>query len=132
MLTVTRAIKKPEIYNGKQLWETYHSWGKAASIPRLNEYANAQGMFSSEKGEVSKTGPFVSMWRYAFRNPEEAYPHYEKWAREYETQLIERGVELNFGSFLIDLREHAKTYRLFRPNRIRAWCKKWNINYESN
>lgn len=131
VLTITRTIKKPEVYRGKELWEAYHGWGRAATHSRLNQYALEQGMFSPEKGEPSFTGPFMSMWRYAFRYPEEAYPAYEKWAKEYIEELREKGVEISFTNFLIDIREHAKTYRLFRENRIRAWCKKWNLNYNS-
>lgn len=130
--TISQRLKRPRIYGEKEekaLWEKYHSWGKASSTTRLREWANAQGMYSHEKGEVSQMGPFLAMWRYAFRHPEEAYPHWKAWVDEHRVEADEAGIEGTFEEFKEEIKNQVKKNHIFVPDRLRAWCQKWKVTY---
>src|SRR5688500_17580433 len=112
--TITQRLTRPRIYTEareKELWEVYCSWGRAATGSRLDEYARAKGWYSSKKKEPSHMGPKWAMWRYPFRHPKEAYPHFEKWAKEYQVDIIENNIEISFENFLVEVKEHIKRGR---------------------
>jgi hypothetical protein len=114
----------------KELWEYFHSLGRAATGDKLVAYAKEKGWFNPRKGEPSRMGPRWAMWRYAFRHPKEAYPTFEKWAKEeYSTEIVENDVEINFENFLVEVKEHVKRGRVFRDGTIRKWCEKWGVPY---
>lgn len=125
VMTITQAVKRKKFYRGKELWEIYHSWGRAATQSRLRDWAKSQGMYDSELGEPSQMGPFFSMWKYALKYPEAAWPHYEKWAKEYESELIAKGVEINFENFIRDIYEHAKSGGVVGEKTFEEFCEKY-------
>jgi hypothetical protein len=126
--TITAVLKRKKLYDGKDLWEYYHSLGKAATHGKLREYAKTRGMYSHRKGVPSQMGPYWAMWRYALRNPEEAWPAYEKWAKEYEGELIAQGIDINFQNFLEDIREHAKSGGVVGDETYLEFCEKYQLN----
>lgn len=89
-------------YDGKILWEQYMSMGKAASYTRLQKWCIANGMVNPASGKTSHAGPRFAMWRYAVKNPEEAYVSYQKWQQEY-------GLYPSFEEFCLDLYDHSET-----------------------
>jgi hypothetical protein len=130
--TITSKLTRPRVYTRsreQELWEVYHSWGRAATGDKLVAYAREKGWFNPRKGEPSRMGPRWAMWRYAFRNPKEAYPHFEKWANEYRVELIENDINISFESFLKEVKEHVKKGNMFREGTIRKWCEKWGVPY---
>lgn len=126
-VTITEFLKRPRIYDGKRLWEEYHSWGRAATHDKLREWALANGMVNTRSGKVSQMGPFFAMWRYALHNPEEAYPAYERWAKEYEEYLVPEGMDIDFKAFLKDIREHAKHGGVVGRQTYLEFCEKYEL-----
>ena len=72
-------MAKMAFYDGKALFEIYHSWGSAASLNRAVEWAEANGMVNPENGKASKVGVRQSMWKWAINNPEESYEIWKKY-----------------------------------------------------
>jgi hypothetical protein len=64
-----------KLYNEKECWEKYMSWGAAASTQRLLNWHRA------EHGFGTRMGPVFAMWRWAVNNPEECYPQYKEFHR---------------------------------------------------
>lgn len=89
-------------YDGKAIWEKYMSMGKAATYKKILFWCNETGMVNPATGKASFMGPRFAMWRYAIRNPEEAYKPYFEWQREY-------GNFPTFKEFCEDLSDHAYT-----------------------
>lgn len=109
-LTITELVKPGrQVYDGEALWEKYHSMGRAATYDKLAEWATDQGMKRAKSKKATRMGVYFAMWRYALRNPEAAYPAYEKWAKGYEEELTIEGVEVTFKMFLKDIEKHALT-----------------------
>lgn len=91
-------------YDGKKIWERYMSMGRAATFEKLNNWCLQEGMVNQDTNRVSKWGPKFSMWRYAIRNPEEAYESYKLRSMEY-------GEFPTFEEFCQDVADHAITRR---------------------
>lgn len=70
-----------KVYNGRDLFIAYCKWGKAAGNERLKEYA------FRTSGRKSQMGPTYAMWRWAFENPEEAWPYYRDYFFEVSPEL---------------------------------------------
>lgn len=128
-ITITKFTKRRKVYDGEKLWKIYHSWGRAATHRKLREWAIANGMFNpkSRSGGPSQMGPYFSMWRWALNNPEKAYPAYEKWAKEYEDELIAEGIGINFQNFLKDIQEHARSNQVVGHERYLEFCEKYEL-----
>ena len=60
-------------YDGEDLFRAWCSWGAAATIGRLNNYAK------TKHATVSATGPACAMWHWVFYHVDEAYPLYKEW-----------------------------------------------------
>jgi hypothetical protein len=122
---MTRLMKKDtKIYDGKRLWEAYTGMGLAASYKKLNKWAEVNGMTNPMTGKASQMGPACAMWRYALKNPDEAYPFYQKWAEEY------RGfsdIEPTFENFLKEISHHARNTAVVAKGTYVKWCKQWEL-----
>lgn len=89
-------------YDGKRIWEYYMSLGRAATYKRVRQWCADVGMVNPQNGKVSMMGPRFAMWRYAIRNPDEAFVAYQEWQREY-------GNYPTFNEFCQDCVNHAYT-----------------------
>ena len=106
---VTRILSRDGLYEGKVLWEEFHSWGAGSSARRLLAWAKQNGMLNPVKPQKGHMGPIWAMWRYALENPEEAFPAYKAHAEQYPTQLLEKGIsEVTFDLFIKDIWEHIQ------------------------
>jgi hypothetical protein len=124
--TITQRLKNPKIYDGKKLWKAYHSWGKAATNEKLKEYAYSVGMYDSEKGRPSNSGPRTAMWLYAFENPLEAYPSWVEWVKQYDNRMAEGHIQVNFKEFIKEIDRVSRGIQMKTPRRIDAWRKRWD------
>lgn len=113
-------------YNGKELWETYMSWGAAASHRKLRLWFEEKGV------KASQMGAFWAMWRYALGNPEEAFPAYKKWWFETASNQSDGVVvdsNVDFQKFLEDIRNHAYGKSCIVGRRTyRTFCKKYSLS----
>lgn len=91
-------------YDGKKIWQKYMSLGRAATYDKIRRWCLEEGMVNQETGIVSKWGPKFAMWRYAIRNPEEAY-------EAYKLRFMEYGEFPTFREFCQDVADHAYTRR---------------------
>lgn len=76
-------LKETGFYDGEKLFQTYMSWGKAASHRRLREWCREVGMVNPATGEASHMGAYWAMWRWAFYNLHEAFPYYQDAMNQY-------------------------------------------------
>lgn len=95
---LTRISKR--YFDDRLLWKTYMGWGRAATYSRLRAWCIQNGMVNPETGKVSQMGVYWAIWRFAVRNPEEAYEDYKLWQMEF-------GNFPTFQEFCIDLYLHA-------------------------
>lgn len=116
-----------QVYDGKKLWEVYMSWGAASTHSKLREWAVSQGMVNPLTGKVSQMGAFYSMWRWAVRNPKEAYPHWQKWISEYMGALVTTGFLPTYENFLRDLKKHAKNPSVVSRPQYHKFCEENNL-----
>jgi ABC-type nitrate/sulfonate/bicarbonate transport system substrate-binding protein len=84
-------------------------------------------MYNFRNGKASPMGPYWAAWRYALRNPKEAYPAWEKWAKEYLSELAEQGIEINFEKFLEEIKEHARRGAVVGENAYKKFCAEWQL-----
>jgi hypothetical protein len=123
-----------KLYDGKELWEVYHGWGRASSYTRLEEWHKA------EKGFGSRMGMFWAMWRYASHNPQEAYEFYKAHNFEYMSQGLVRARDgrawkspieakgvATFADFLEDCRNHARSRKVMGKKNYLEFCRKWGL-----
>jgi hypothetical protein len=132
--TITSLLTRKKIYSRdkeKELWEVYWGWGRAATNSRLIEYARSKGWFDPEKGEPSPMGPRWAMWRYAFRQPQEAHKPFKNWLKEYAVEVAEEKIDTGFEAFLIEVFRHVVKGRVFREGTIKKWCRKWGLDYDA-
>lgn len=88
-----------QVYNGgEDLFKTFCSWGAAASNNRLIRYAQ------ETYGRSSQMGPRTAMWRWAFMNPEEAWPLY----RDYYFERFPDEPQPTWESFLEKLADEGR------------------------
>lgn len=126
--TIIQRLKRPIIYTPKEekeLWVKYHSWGKAASTEKLLEFAYSRGWFSPEKGKPSRMAPYVAMWRWAFKNPKEAYPHWELWAKDQMDSFIKLGIEISPATFIHEIERHVSGSSIRSSSRVATWKQEW-------
>lgn len=121
MLTKTKNGIQRKL-DDKECWDTYMSWGAAASHKKLR-------LFMQEKNQVnvSVMAPFFAMWRYAIRNPEETFTQYKKWFFETASQEGLDG-NITFDDFLQDLKQHGKMEALLSRSRYIEFCEKYNLS----
>lgn len=112
------------MYDGERLWKQYMSWGAAATHKKLRGWVESVGMCNPEIGRPSQMGPFFAMWRWAIRNPEEAYPHYKSWW--FETDPLH--CEPSYEDFLKDLRKHAINASMLSVPAYRKFCEKHGLS----
>lgn len=112
------------IYDGKKLYEIFMTGGRGSTYEKLREWCRANGMYSPEKGEPSRMGPYWAMWRYAFHNHEEAYPLYERWAKEYIAYEGVEGYEPTKETFLKELEYRARRREVAKPKEYEEFCEK--------
>lgn len=122
-ITNTNRVRK---YDGKELWEMYMSWGAASSHRKL------RGWLLDERGiKSSQMGPFWCMWRYALKNPEEAFPAYKKWHFDTASNRSDGVVidgNITFEKFLEDVRNHAKGKKTVVGTSVyKSFCQKYNL-----
>lgn len=133
-LTKTLGGKRRQ-YDGRKLWEVYHSMGRAASYAKLNTWARNNGMANPETGDVKGMGPNWAMWAYAMDNPEKAFPAYKAWALEHQTELLSFGIEPSeenlWRKFLEDVKDHnSKGKPTYSKKRFNRFCEKYNLPYQ--
>ena len=119
---LTRRVSNRKV-DDKECWEQYMSWGAAASHVKLRAW------LLSEKGiRVTQMTPFWAMWRYACRNPQEAFPAYQKWWAETAFAEKEKVIDPNvtYEQFLDDCKTHARNCM------GRGEYKRWLIQYGFN
>lgn len=130
-MTITDLVKPGrQVYDGKTLWEKYCDMGRAATYDKLARWATSIGMKKPSSERATRMGVFFSMWRYALRNPEKAYPAYEKWAKAYESELIAEGVEVTFEMLLKDIKKHAKTPGCVGKASYIKFCERYGLESE--
>lgn len=130
-LTITEILKPGrQVYNGKSLWRKYCSMGRAATYDKLAKWATSQDMKRSKSKSATRMGVYFAMWRYALRNPEAAYPDYEKWATQYQEELTIEGVSVTFEMFLKDIKKHAKTPGCVGKASYIKFCEKYDLESE--
>lgn len=135
-MPLTKALGgKKKRYNGKKLWEYYHSMGRAASYDKLNKWAKDNGMANPETGEVSQMGANWAMWSYAMDFPEEAFPHYKAWALEHQTELLSSGIDLTeenlWRKFLEDVKDHNSEGKpTYSKKRFNKFCERYDLPYQ--
>lgn len=115
------------VYDGEKLFRYYCSLGRASSNKKLKEWAKTVGMVNPETGTASHTGPLYSMWRWAIRNPEQAFPVYKEWANAYESELVANGIEVNWNLFLRELANHAENKSIVSEKERKEFCKKYGL-----
>ena len=126
-MSILRRKKYPE----KEIWEKFMGMGAAASYPKIRNWLR-------EKGYVGKMqmGPVFAMWRYAVKNPEEAFPLYQKWHFEYASDISGEGnvvdPNVTFDDFLKDAQ-----YRILHSGDsiaskilYKQFCQKYNLSEE--
>lgn len=127
-------MRPNKVYDGKELFEKYHSWGAAASSKRLREWAR-ENMPNRKTGNSSQMGVFYSMWRWAFQHPEEAFESWKEWYfysfPEDELNKPEHRDEL-FQNFLITLRDRAMNPNVSRRRDLERFCAKYGIPMKFN
>lgn len=112
---------REKVYDGKLLFQTYCGMGTAASVRRLKEFASKE-MPNPKTGTVSQMGVIFAMWRWAFQNPEEAYPYWK------ELQFnIHPDREFTFHDFLKYLQNKGKDVNICSRDNLRRFCAKYNL-----
>ena len=109
-----------QIYDGEDLFRTFCGWGAAASNPKLMKYAE------EKYGQSSQMGPLYSMWKWAFRNPEQAYPLW----KEYHFERFPDRPQPTFEEFTQHLLEWGTRNKNIGggPQRIHRFCAKYGLN----
>lgn len=134
-VTFGQAIRRGGFYDGEKLFKKYCSMGAAATYEKLFEFAKGQGMFDPDTGKPSNMGMHFAMWRWALRNPEEAWKYYEPYIREFEHILIPKGIKIDFNSFLLEIRDKTGPKGQTRKGAVGrrtyvAFCRKYNLTPE--
>lgn len=115
-------MPKEKFYDGKILFETWCSWGKAATNPRLIEWA-AKNMPNPNTGRSSQMGPYYAMWAWAFDNPEESYELWKKWRFDVNPAEVTSKEE-----YFIKLRDRALgNQNIAGRKKVERFCAKWGI-----
>jgi hypothetical protein len=126
-MALTKLRNTNKIYPDKELWEKYMSWGKAASHLKLRRWLIENGFSIKEYG----MGAFWAMWRYAIRNPEEAFPLYKKWYFETASDVKPNPDVIDpvvtFQDFLEDCRLHARQRSCVSRGEYIRFCNKHGL-----
>lgn len=79
-----RGLRK-KVLDGKELfYRFYVEMGKASSLPKLAKALQREGIYNYDLGKAFTTGAiFMSMWRWALQNLDEALPVYKKYILEF-------------------------------------------------
>lgn len=126
-MALTLALRGKNVYDGKRIWIARCEMGRAATNTRIKAWCQENGMYDPAKGRPSNMGPAWAMWRWAINNTQEAWPYYEKWAKEHIDEIIARGKVLSFDLFLQDLEEHAKNPSIVGRRTYLDWCREWEV-----
>lgn len=116
-----------DIYDGERIWKKFTSMGAASTTEKLNQWCESVGMVNEALGKVSHMGPTWAMWRYAFRNPEEAYPQYKSWAEEYRNELVISGKKITKELFYEELSLKGKHTTVVGDKEYFAFCEKYKV-----
>lgn len=105
-------MTRDSIYDGKVLFEWWCKAGKAATNPKLMEYAK------EKFGTTSQMGPAYAMWKWAFWHPQESYKLWTNWYFENHPELPTPPYE----DYLLILKERGGNKQIVRPHQFRRWC----------
>lgn len=119
-------MAKKTVYDGEFLFRTWCGWGAAASNPMLMEFCRTNYNTSSQMG------PTYAMWKWAFNNPEQAYPLYKEfWFDKYPDRP-----PLEFKDFLqLIVKEHGKNQSVVgakSKRNLERFCAKYGLEIESS
>lgn len=124
----TLLMANRRIYDGEKLFKAYMGMGRAGSYPKLKRWAEENGMINPLTGRATKMGLFWSMWKWAFHNPEEAYPIYKEWASQYTNEIAESGFQPTWENFLKEIQTKVKHRREIVSQRdYEEFCIEYNL-----
>lgn len=113
-------MTKDKFYEGKLLFETFCGWGAAASNNKLIEFARQR------YGRASQMGPSYSMWKWAFRNPEEAY---EFW-KNYYFEAFPEEQQPTFNDFVVMLKQKGRNPSIGGDTALQRFCAKYGLEFD--
>ena len=117
-MRLRRTMPKEKFYDGELLFKTWCEWGKASNHDRLIEFAK------DKFGRASQMGPYYSMWRWAFDNPDAAFEYWKEWwFLNYPDEEPAK-----FADFVLVIKKKAEnnTTIASRGN-MERFCAKYNI-----
>jgi hypothetical protein len=114
-----------KIYDGEELFKTYCNMGAAKSYLKLRDYANrTMVMPKGKKPSKGVSGVEYSMWKWAFKHPEEAFEHWKEW---YFLTHPEENRRPEFSEFLKVIQDKAKNTNVASVRDLRRFCAKYEI-----
>lgn len=123
-MALTGTPRSRGVYDDKRCFETYMSWGAAATHSKLRAWCKQVGMVGTQTGRASQMGAYWAMWRYALENPEEGYELYREWW--YENDPSKRMPTLK--GFLVDIQNHAWNNKsVASVSKYEAFCEKYDL-----